>query len=500
MVKILDARTRSSKAVLTAGTSLLQAGIGLITSLLITPFIVQLLSPEGYGTWLYVVQFIGFLTVVDVFPGSSLKLQLALHRTPDGALLKRQLVGAHICIACGALPLYALAGLVAIPLLPKFLSGYHGSLPDLSVSAWILLLTAALNKFLATPGMVLRGENLDYQANILRSVLALLMALLDFIMVYQGFGIPGLAFSKFIAAIALALCLHWVVSRHVKWFGWHIPEISQLRETIRLNAWIYISNASNTLSTGTDLLILGWFTSPFMVSVYALTATLSKFCFGLLTTVLQSVNPGLGDLFGSKNYARLSEVRMLIEQLTLFLCGIVAASCLVLNAPFIRLWVGDQLFGGALLNAAFVLLGVLAVIVRTQQNFLAAVLNLKMLALWSLLTSIVSVTAALLLAEPYGGAGIVFASCAGALLASYHYHGLISAHLGYQGHYETPWRLYLAILFCCIPALKFAGDAAISSWSEFVLYGILIVGAASLILWFGGIATPTRRMLTAYFR
>ena len=141
-----------------------------------------------------------------------------------------------------------------------------------------------------------------------------------------------------------------------------IPRLSLavLRKRLSQGAWISISQIAVVLLNATDAVIIGNVLGPAAVVPYACTIKLIQFLGNQPQLLLQSAQPGLAELRASASGTRVFEAATALTQAVLILMGAIACGVMAVNYGFVRLWVGQEQWGGFTLSALVILRTLLA--------------------------------------------------------------------------------------------------------------------------------------------
>ena len=156
-------RTLTQRASLTAFASLLDYGVKIIVSLVVTPILVTSLGRTLYGVWEMLAKLGSYMSATDGRPTEALRLIIA-QRQNESDTVKRRHVSEALVVWLITLPIVMAAGVVlafwvapALTRVPAELTG------EVRAATLLIAATFILGGLAAIPESVLRGMNLGYR-------------------------------------------------------------------------------------------------------------------------------------------------------------------------------------------------------------------------------------------------------------------------------------------------------------------------------------------------
>jgi O-antigen/teichoic acid export membrane protein len=182
--------------------------------------------------------------------------------------------------------------------------------------------------------------------------------------------------------------------------------------------WVSVSQVSQVLLNGTDVMIIAALLGPAAVVPYACTGKLVSVLANQPQALLQSAAPALSELRSTGDRARLFNVSAALAQATLAVSGVVACVVLAVNGGFVTWWVGPEQYGGLSLT----LLLLAAMMIRhfnTTNVYALFCFGLeKRLALTGLGDGVMTLALSYVFTKILGLAGAPIGAIAGVLLVS----------------------------------------------------------------------------------
>ncbi|MBN1982773.1 MAG: oligosaccharide flippase family protein, partial [Chitinivibrionales bacterium] len=286
------------KASLTFISQLLQQGTRLVTGFVITPILLRGLGAELYGVWTMIQQSIGYISLSDLRPMSTLRYTLAISQHKDDLEEKRRHIGAAFRIWFYTFPIFCVIGILAIWKLPFLIHVKPQYLKDVQIAIGILAFCAAMEKLFSLPSNVMRGMNLDYKYMGLSTITILLNAGIIIAAIQLGFGLPGIAAATFFGILFSGIIRLWVTRNTLSWFGMSKPKKDEFLRFARLTGWLTVSAIGGLLLTASDTLLIGYMLEPSKVAVYVITGMVLLILIGQMMQLLNSGGTGLAGICG----------------------------------------------------------------------------------------------------------------------------------------------------------------------------------------------------------
>jgi O-antigen/teichoic acid export membrane protein len=390
--------------------------VATIAGLWLTPYFLRHLGQETYGLWLVGTQVIGYLLLMDLGIVSLLPRETAYltGRSGRDSPALRHLAEQALTIAVSQTPMVLAAAVAGIVWLPATWAPLRG---PLAVVMGLFVVTFPLRVFQA----VLSGlQDLAFVARA-QFVAWIAGTGVNVWLVFLGYGLSAFAAGWCVTlllftaacAVRLALVFPSAMPRSFTFGG-----RGSARGYMARSVWVSVSQISQVLLTGTDLMIVAALLGPAAVVPYACTGKLVSVLANQPQAILQSAAPALSELGSSADRTRLFRVTAALAQATLAVSGLVACIVLAVNGGFVSWWVGPEQYGG--LGLTILLLA--AMIIRhfntTNAYALFCFGRERRLALTGLADGIATLAVSYGFVKLFGIAGAPLGAIAGVLLVS----------------------------------------------------------------------------------
>ncbi|WP_440872007.1 oligosaccharide flippase family protein [Vibrio diabolicus] len=378
----------TTKAILTMGASLVDQFLRISVNLLLTPYIVSICGAAGFGLWQMVLKTTTLLQPFDGRSGECLKWQISRNLDDKSNSAKEKLLSSGIVYCFLCYPVVIIAGLIWYSVAPYL---YTEDLKEIGVLIVISILNIISLSVLGVFDGVLRGANIAYKRVGTLSLITIFGAMLQYITLINGFGLPGLAVSQLIVGFTQSFLLYFILKRNLPWFRFVTPKINELKDFYSKSIWFAVWSFINVAILSVDVLLIGAYFSTEVVAEYTITLFASQTVIVIVLTALSSTLPGMGGVLGRGN---LSQARDLREESRLYVWILSVIFCsvlLVVNKSFVSLWIGDSAFVGYELNLAIIILTFVTSFVRYDSSMLNMTMSVKkktIMGLYSLLITL----------------------------------------------------------------------------------------------------------------
>lgn len=411
-----DDRTLTQRAGLTAVASLLRQAGRVLAVLLVTPFVLRAVGVEQWGIWLVVQQSVGLLVVADLRATGTLKFTLAVRQHDDDHGAKRRQVGASLVFWAATLPLVLVVTGLAGWLLPYLVDVPADLVTTTRVVFLVTMGAVLLDRLLSTPGLMLRGVNLDYAGMGLDALMIFAGGFLGLAAVEAGFGLVGFAVGSMTGVLLGDLVRAVIAHRRIPWFGFDRPTRSEVREFAGYSGWLALGDIGGLLLFGAELVLVGAVAGATAAAVFGSTQFVVRTVSGPLAELLASAGPGIARLVGEGLRERALAVRTNLLILGLGSSVAVGSGVLVVNHAFVERWVGAQLYGGATLNILLVALAVATVLIRVDSLVVDCCLGFRARSSVTIVGAVVGILAGLALGRGDGLIGATVGLLVGRVL------------------------------------------------------------------------------------
>ena len=390
-----------------------------VQGIVLVPLYVSRVPVALYGAWLATGNLLTWLELVD--PGTSdvIRQRVAQHYgANDRPALARTIgTGLRLSLGFATIPLlgWPFAGAVAAMVR---LTGPNAD--ALATSFRVGLLGVSLS--IASYGFsaVCNGLQLALKSGLFYIGIGVFGIGVTITMLLLGYGLVAIPAGLAVRAALMCFAFAWLVFR---WQREHLQEPMGLdrpeaRRMLSLSLATFTSRLGTTLLDRIDALLTSRVLGNQQTVVYTLTGRALDPVRMVSVSLPTSLMPSLAHMVGAGEKAEIARVVALLSRVTGTIAAVGAGSVVALDAVFVRLWVGPQMFGGPNLIALLALSASLSVFSFALNRVVYSLGAIRQASWVSLAEAAFKVPLQYLLLRVFGLAGMPIATCLGALAVS----------------------------------------------------------------------------------
>jgi O-antigen/teichoic acid export membrane protein len=327
--------------------SVLHQALVILVNLWLTRFTLHRIGERDYGLWLIGGQFAMYLSLLDLGVTALLPREVARATGENAApeardAAVRQVIGNGASAVVWLLVPIALTSVGMLALLPADWSALRG---PLAISLACLCVTYPLRIAQSS----LTGLQALAYVNGVETVAWVLGVGATVAFIEAGFGLYAVAAGPAVGQLASAGACIWrlttryrgLLPRRFRWLG---P--SELFKQLKSSTWVSVSQVAHLLLNGTDVIVIARLLGPTAVLPYTFTDRAESLLNNQPYSVASLAGPAMSELRGSGDLSRLVGAVRAVCGVVLVLSGGIVVAVLAGNHAFVRLWVGEDHFGG----------------------------------------------------------------------------------------------------------------------------------------------------------
>lgn len=492
------------KSELKTGALLSYAGLvlGIIISLIYTPYMLRKLGQSEYGLYSLVNAVVANLTILDFGFGNAVIRYTAKYRAEENWEKERSM---HFMFFV----LYSLIGLAALAIGLLLITNidmiFKASLTSQEVqTARTLMLIAVVNVAISFPLSIFGAILQAYEkfiflrgANLLRLILNPLIMSGILLMGYRSGGILlattvlSLLFNLFNVVYSCK-----VLNKRIRVSKF---DTRLLRNIGQYSFFVFLNLLIDRLYWATDQLILGIYVGTAAVSVYTIGAQFTGYFQQLSTSLSGIFLPRVVEIqVRDKDGTQLSDLFLRVGRLQFMILAFVLGGFALFGQEFISLWAGPG-YGDAYFVAMIVLT---TSIIPLSQNIGISILQAKNMhafrSISYLFIALLNVILSILLVKPFGVIGCATATGFGTIMGQ-----IITMNLYYKRKVGLDINAYwvnaaklsfpavIAVLFGITLNSLWQSDGPIRLLMKIILYSAVFL----MILWFKGLNRSEKNLI-----
>ncbi len=334
--------SRSRLATWNYVTNLLFAVVTMAIGLFATPKLIEWLNDERYGASRMIVEYYGYLTLLELGLGGALSplIARALGREDEQGLRATMAAGIRMYLRVTLTAI--VAGLVLLPWITRMIPvapQYEGDLRR----AWLISLSGFLLLGLSPFRALVEANQRGYRVNLLLTFQSVFVVSLSLLLARSGWGITGQSLSAVLGALLVLAILAWAGGRRYPGLIRGLrgrPDPEAVRQLRKLSVPTLVLNLTGRISYLTDAIVVGYFLGPARVTMLFVTQRLAQLAQVQLQAVGSASWAGLAELHARGEHEvfnhRLIELTRVVS-----LLGVAGlAPIIAFNQQFVALWVG----------------------------------------------------------------------------------------------------------------------------------------------------------------
>ncbi len=490
------------RAYLNTITSFIDYSVRILSSFIVNPFIIKGLGGMSFGVWQMLGQITNYNNLADLKVSTVLKWAIAKDReNVSEEELRTYVTTTFVLILC-MLPFILIVASIITWFLPNITNIPDEYVSTVRITFVILIGSFIINKFFDVLEAILRGMNLGFKRMGLRAGVKVFGGGLSVLSIYLNFGLIGLAVVQVITSLIVGISLLMIIKKNVTWFGLSKFSLSHSKIFIKTSGWFMAWSFIQMIIHNSDKVLLGYFTSPILVSKYVITSYMSEMIKGATMYVVSGVLPGIGKLYGNKEYEKIINVKEQVRILTWVFCVAIGSMGLVFNQSFVNLWVGEEQFAGQLSNLLLILIVVQYMMLYNDSVIIDVTLNVKKKVYYGIFSAIITLISVFVLVKKMelGIIGLTISILLGRTIMSVTYPIIVSKLLNHKIIFNKSDLKKIFIITGFFTVSFFIGqNLLINNWIILVIGSLLFFITVLITSFFIGVETIQKRKIMNHF-
>jgi len=465
----------------------------------LTPILVTHLGGAMFGIWQLIQKSSFQVAALDGRSSEVLKWVIASQQNNEDTAKKQRAIGSAIISLLLFSPLLIFSYFALIKLLPGFFHIATELQQDVKITLAILGLNALFMAIAAILEAIIRGMNIAYKLLGIQALILIVGGVCSAVAVIVGYGIKGVAGAQLFASFLFILSYLIVARLNISWLGLRKPNINEIKMTLIRCFWYTLwAFISLWVFTG-DVIVLGFFLPPKIVSQYVLTMYVSQMMTIAILTAVSSILPGLAGIIGKGELDRAAELRRESFLYSWWLMLTICSLVIIFNHSFLNLWVGETHYAGDDINALIALCIMQLVFIRHDANILNLALDVRKKVILGFLSSVVLLFLMVYLVPKYKIMGLCLALILGRGILSITYPLVIRDFLKVKKKVFHYRRFIVTLLFIGI-CWKVSQHVIINSWGKLILSSVLTFIILFVLTFFLGVNRLEKKIIFNRFR
>jgi len=384
-------------------------------SFFLAPFIVHQLGNAYYGIWVIMMQFTGYLYLLDFGVRESIIRYVSKHEATGDAGELNEVLNAGIL-------LYSAIGLVCLiitgTLAWLFPMVFNVDTADVTVARIVVILSgitiAQMLVFNVFSGILMGLQRYDI-FNKIGILFAFLRLALILVFLNMGYNLIALALIQLAVGLGNNLVIYLysrkLLKQHNIPFRYTSSSWQQrkpvLKQLYNYSIHVLINNLGQKAIFYTDALVIGIFLSASAVTFYAIAGNLIEYLRRLIILANMVLNPVASELESRQQTKSINDLLIQGSRFSFLLALPICITYLTMGREFIGLWMGDEyssLSGDVLLILTVTVL--LAIPHNTISSILYGISKHKLIARLRIVEALCNLGLSMVLVNYMGIAGV----------------------------------------------------------------------------------------------
>lgn len=491
------------RAYLNSVTSVIDYGAQIITKFFVTPFLVSGLGSVLFGVWNILGQFTSYANLADIKVTQVLKWSIAKDRDSLSEGELRKYVTATFLLVLLILPIILILGAIIIWFAPEITGVGEEHIVVVRITASVLLLALVINKIFDIFESILRGMNLSYKRMGVRASIIIMGGVLQVTVMLLGYGLIALAIVQVFIMLSMGLTIYLIMNKYVPWFGWGKVDFKKSLFFFKTSGWFVGWTGTRLLLLSTDKVILGYLAGPVLVTQYVITQYLANAAHGIVRNIINGVFPGIGKLYGNREYEKLMKVRKNVMLLTWLFAVSIGSVIIMFNENFIELWISDteSKYASQMVNLLILLTIMQYLFIQNDSVIIDTTLELSQKVYFGLIAAIISIALMFTTIPDYGIVGLCISMIVGRSLISIAYPVIVYLKTNqYLSFRDLPLRPLISLTILWYFALKSSAIIQPHGWGTLTISVLVSLAIVTPIAFFLGINKNNRSEIINYFK
>ena len=364
-----------------------------VSGILLVPMYLKHIPVELYGAWLASGNILVWLSMVDV----GLTTVLVQRIGSNYGKGKLNEVGAYISAGIFLSIMQAVIFLT----LGTVIAGQISSLLGLSESFKYMDLQgafflASLGTSIAFIGYTLNAVNQSLQGSfgigLIEAISQVLSLITILVFIHMDFGLYSICFGIILrGVISLVGNLGYFLSRKMSEQIFFVFSKKHIKDLVQTLGFTSLMRLAQSLVDHTDAFLITRFLGPDITPVLVLSRKGPDVMKIILSRPGNAIIPAVAHLTGEEQWDKARNILLRFLQYIIWGCGLAMCGFLAMNEAFVKLWVGESMYAGFVVNIVIVLMLLIGIPLRNMASLCVAMGDIKGVSIVSLLAAATTV-------------------------------------------------------------------------------------------------------------
>lgn len=480
-----------------------------LSTLLLTPFIIDKLGQAEYGVYKLSAAIIVYLLLLDLGVGNAVIRYVSKFRANDDKVQAQKFLGVATLFYGGVGLLSFIVGLILIYYFPViFAKGLNAD--EILLGQKLMFLTI-LNVVVTLCTSAYVNTIIAYEKFVLSKGLSILLTILKifafYLVVDWGYGSMGIvSVALFLTIIGRGVQTIYVFKGIKLYPVFKNIDMGFVKEICAYSVLIFFQMVATLMNQTVDQLLIGMCvaSSAALIAIYSIGSQIVQYFQSIASSFTGVLMPGIVHLIESNATSKqITDEMVRLGRLILMVMGLIWACFLVYGDEFVLLWVGKQNMEAYYVALILMFAQTLVIVESVGTQVLWAKNMHKEQSYLKLIVVILNIllTYILVLWEPILGATIgtfISLMIGDVIVMLFVFKKKLGLNIKY--YYSHLFKGILpALLFTIIVGYLFKSIFSIS-WPTFILHSLIMCLTYTIVMYFGGINQQEKSFFRSLLR
>jgi O-antigen/teichoic acid export membrane protein len=457
--------------------------IALVSTFVLTPFILHTVGPSQFGLWVLVGSLAGNAWLLDFGLSTAVTKYVAEHLARGEPERARSVVATAVNLYAGLALIAVALGLAIAPVVPDW---FTMPAEDRATATPVVQLTAmwvGLSLFSMPLAAALRGLQRYDVLNLIATVSTLVSAAATVVVVLLGGGLIGIAALGIPLVLVEGFATVFVIRTLAPdlQFGWRGASRATARLMLSFSWSLFASHVGKRLQVRMDEVVIGAALWVGAITPYTLARKLGELVREFADQAMQVLLPLASELHAQDDSARLRSLYTASSRLTLALTLPIACTLIILPGAVLTAWAGAAYADSATIVAILTVAAVIEISARPATSIFRGLERHQPLAVASLCSGLANVALSVLLVHPFGILGVALGTLIPTMAVSLGFALPYAMRVMGVGAREAIREIYLPVLVPLLPTVIVLHVLRVALEPTSATLVILVAGTGALV-------------------
>lgn len=464
----------------------------LVSSLMLTPYMIKCLGQSEYGLYQLIGAFAGYLGLLEFGIGTTTVRYLSKYNQENDEISRENFITLSLIIySIITLLIIVVSVFMFINIEDIFINSIQGS--DI-IKAKTMFVILVIGMIFATICSVFGAILTSFEEFFIPRLMNVASNVLKIIMTFVLLFINPTAVSLTILSVSLGIIFNifnvvYSVKKYNVRIKLHYWDYALFKEVMTFSLYNFMNMLMAQIYWKLDTMIIGVVMSTSMVAIYSIGMQLNNIILNLTTSVTTVILPRITKLVtGNASRKEITMFMVKIGRIILILYSMILIGFLLFGKQFVILWAGEEYILSYYIALIIIVFAAIPRIQGAANDILKAKNKHGFLSVMYIITGLINILITLMFIEKYGllgcASGTAFSLIVGNIVIANIYYEKkadIDVRLFFKETFRGIWKTCLVSLIICIPLSLIE---TMTYTTLFIKCGVFfIVYVYGLILW-----------------